>query len=264
MVVVNWDQRGTGKTYATTARDPLSIEQIVADTHELVVYLKERFGVEKIYVMGFSWGTVPGLLVVDRYPEDFYAYLSLSQIVDGLEQERLSLEYVRQVARETDNQKALAELDTIDPAYQSADWYSQLTTQRKWLTRFGGVYHTRTTYSHEAMMLLKASEYSLVDFAFWPLGSSHSLKQVWPELMQLDFVETVPKVQIPVYFFVGRHDSNTPSALIEGYFDQLDAPAGKKLTWFEESAHSILFDEPEKLTQEIIRIVKEQEHTKTR
>ena len=112
-------------------------------------------------------------------------------------------------------------------------------------------------------MLFNASEYSLVDFAFWPLGSSHSLKQVWPELMQLDFGETVPKVQVPVYFFVGRHDHNTPSALIVGYFDQLDAPAGKELTWFEESAHSIFFDEPEKLTQEVTRIVEEQARART-
>jgi pimeloyl-ACP methyl ester carboxylesterase len=82
-------------------------------------------------------------------------------------------------------------------------------------------------------------------------------------LMRLDFAKTVPKIQVPVYFFVGRHDFNTPSALLEGYFDELDAPAGKKLTRFEESAHSILFDEPEKVAQEVIRIVEEQTRTGT-
>jgi len=54
-VVVNWDQRGAGKTYSPTLdKNSLTIEQIVADSHELIIYLKNRFGVEKIYLMGFS------------------------------------------------------------------------------------------------------------------------------------------------------------------------------------------------------------------
>jgi len=75
-VVVNWDQRGAGKSFSP-GFDPsaLSREQLVSDAHELVLYIKERFGVEKIYLMGFSWGTVLGLSLVDQYPDDFAAFI---------------------------------------------------------------------------------------------------------------------------------------------------------------------------------------------
>ena len=88
-VVVTWDQRGAGKS-ASLGFDysTLSIEQMVSDAHELVTYLKTRFGVEKIYLMGFSWGTVIGLSLADRYPQDFYAYIAVSQIVDAATQLR--------------------------------------------------------------------------------------------------------------------------------------------------------------------------------
>ena len=54
-IVVAWDQRGAGKSYA--ALDPTSDitpAQAVADTIELTNYLRERFDEEKIYLLGES------------------------------------------------------------------------------------------------------------------------------------------------------------------------------------------------------------------
>jgi pimeloyl-ACP methyl ester carboxylesterase len=148
-------------------------------------------------------------------------------------------------------------LEGIDHAYESADWLNQLMTQRKWLLKLGGVYHTRTSYTHEVLLLLKSREYSLVESALWTLGSARSLQRMWPELMRLDFSQTVRQVQVPVYFFVGRYDMNTPYPLIEKYYAHLSAPAGKELVWFEDSAHSILIDQPDKIAQELIRVTQQ-------
>jgi len=176
----------------------------------------------------------------------------------------LGLEYVQRVAQETQNQEASRELASIDPAYRVGDWYGQLKTQRKWLTKFGGVYHTADSDSREIGLLLKAAEYSLVEKVLWPLGSDRSLKTLWPEVMQVDFIKTVPQVNVPIYFFAGRYDYNTPSSLAEAYFNALQAPRGKELIWFEDSAHHLFFDQPEKLTQEIIRVKDVQASQKTR
>ena len=255
-VVVNWDQRGAGKS-ASLGFDysTLSIAQMISDAQELVNYLKVRFGVEKIYLMGFSWGTVIGLLLAEQSPQDFYAYIAVSQEVDTAEAEHLSLEYVRQVARQAGDEQAISELARIVPAYQSEDWFSQITTERKWLLHYGGVYHTTSSYIREIWMLLRSHEYSFMEVALWPGRSSASLKSLWPEVMGVNFFETAPAVGCPIYFFAGRFDYNAPSQLAAAYYEQLDAPAGKHFVWFENSAHDLFYDEPERVTTEILAIL---------
>lgn len=255
-VVVNWDQRGAGKSAGLfTKYGELSIEQMVSDAHELIAHLKTRFGVEKIYLMGFSWGGILGLELAARFPEDLYATISVSQEIYPLEAEKLSLEYVRGVALDTGNTQAINELAGIDPTYRGADWLRQLNTQRKWLLQFGGVYHTTDSYSHELWMMLRAPEYSLFDVALWPLGSARSLEQLWPEVMAVNFFESVPEIHVPVYFFVGRYDQNCPPQVTVRYFEQLTAPAGKHMVWFENSAHDPFFDEPDRMVQELIKVI---------
>jgi pimeloyl-ACP methyl ester carboxylesterase len=255
-VVVNWDQSGAGKSAGLEFDyGVLSIERMISDAHELVTYLKTRFGVEKIYVMGFSWGTVIGLPLAARYPQDLYAYIAVSQIVQPAEGERLSLERVRQAARQAGNTSASAELAAIDPSYRRPDWFQQISTERKWLLQLGGVYHTATSYSHEIGMMLKAREYSLAEFALWPGRSSASLKALWGQVMGVNFFKSTPAVGCPVYFFVGRYDDNVPGQLTAAYYAQLAAPAGKHLIWFENSAHDLFFDEPGPVVRETLNVL---------
>ena len=73
-VVVHWDQRGAGKSYdPALSPEQLSVDQFIADTYDLVQYLRQRFNVPKIYLIGHSWGSELGALTVARYPELFYA-----------------------------------------------------------------------------------------------------------------------------------------------------------------------------------------------
>ena len=255
-VVVTWDQRGAGKSQAAFDPGALTVERFVSDTHELILMLKQRLGVERVYLMGFSWGTVPGLLVAARYPEDLYAYVGAGQIVNYAEGERQSLAYVQATARERQDTEGQQALSAIDPAYNTGDWYKRLTIQRTWLLKYGGVYQTADNYNHEALMLLRAPEYSLVDFALWPGASARSLKTFWPALMRLDLAKMVPEVQVPAYFFSGCYDWNSPYPLVEAYYTQLRAPAGKELVWFEDAAHDVFFDQPGAIVETMLRIRK--------
>ena len=254
-IVVNWDQRGAGKSYWAWLRGQHpSYSVLQEDTHALVRYLRDRFNGQKIYLLGFSWGSVLGLQTSHDYPEDIAAYISVSQEVDFKRAEALSLAYVQQTARRLNDQKAIDELANIDPAYQSEDWYDQLMTERKWLTQYNGVYHSTNNYGHEAMMLLKAPEYSLIDFAAWPFSSAKSLRTIWPELMGVSMFDDVPQIDVPVYFLVGEYDQNAPAALTEEYYQFLEAPKGKEFISFEFAAHDIFYDQPKELVEQIIRI----------
>ena len=71
-------------------------------------------------------------------------------------------------------------------------------------------------------------------------------------------MKDAPRLEAPVYFFEGRHDYNTPWELVQEYYDKLDAPKGKTLIWFENSAHSPNLEEPERFSRVMInRVLKE-------
>lgn len=251
-IVVNWDQRGAGKSYNPWIDTrTLTLERFIDDGHQLTGLLKERFNVDKIYLMGFSWGTVPGLNLAVRYPDDYYGYIGVGQVVDMARGEELSLDWVMREAEKDGNHLALTELSAIDPAYVSSDWQEKLGMQRKWLLHYGGVYHTARNYDHEMKMLFSAPEYSWFNRALWPTGNSVSLRQLWPRLMEFRFPGTVDQVDIPVMFIAGRYDRNTPSELAQYYFEHLEAPAGKTFIWSEQAAHDVFHDEPDCLVQAV-------------
>ena len=91
-VVVDWDQRGNGKSMS--AIDPAStytLESIVADTAALSRYLSERFDERKIYLAGTSWGSTLGVLTVQRHPELFHAFIGGGQMVSQRETDIASI-----------------------------------------------------------------------------------------------------------------------------------------------------------------------------
>lgn len=50
-----WEQRGSGMSYSSSIQsDTVTLEQMVSDTVEITNYLRERFGKDKIYLMGHS------------------------------------------------------------------------------------------------------------------------------------------------------------------------------------------------------------------
>ncbi len=82
-VCVQWDQRGAGKSYYSgMPTQNLTVEQILKDAEELVQELQVRFGQNKIYLAGHSWGSYLGMLLIQRHPKLFHAYIGIGQVVD--------------------------------------------------------------------------------------------------------------------------------------------------------------------------------------
>jgi pimeloyl-ACP methyl ester carboxylesterase len=88
-ILVGWDQPGSAKSYPALAPSSgLTIDQEVADTVELTNYLRRRFDEPKIYLLGESWGSVLGVLTVQRHPDLFHAYIGVGQMVNPRETDR--------------------------------------------------------------------------------------------------------------------------------------------------------------------------------
>ena len=262
-VVVTWDQRGAGLSFSKDVPpETMTIEQFITDGHELVEYLKERFGTEKIYVMGHSWGTVIGMYLIDRYPEDFYAYVGIGQVVNKTENERISYEYAYNKAVETGNEKAIRELEEIGPPVDGMYGDDPLSTgafrtQRMWLGKLGGVSYGKTSDLQYYSLYILSPEYTIFDSLNVLKGKSFSIPLMQHQLFGLDFFTEIPEVQVPVYFFTGRHDYNSSFELVEEYYNVLKAPK-KELVWFEESAHSPNLEEPDRFTRLMVeKVLKE-------
>src|SRR6516165_2995545 len=78
--VVNWDQRGAGKSYrAISDAGKMTIDQFVQDTRDLTVYLLAKFHQERLVLVGHSWGSVIAALTVAKYPELYSCYVGIGQ-----------------------------------------------------------------------------------------------------------------------------------------------------------------------------------------
>jgi pimeloyl-ACP methyl ester carboxylesterase len=245
-VVVNWDQRGAGKSFsAKIPEESFTIDQFVEDTHQLVTWLKQRFDQEKIFLVGHSWGSLLGMTVVQKYPEDFHAYVGAGQIADLQRNEQLSYEYVLKQARQRDHKKAIKQLEKIGYPENGEykDGLKGTIIQRKWLTKFGGFLYGESSMNPIIRVYGRSPEYTFLDMIRFMKGSRRSLLCLVDEILDINLIEQVPAVEVPVYFVIGRFDYTTPFVLAEEYFDHLQAPY-KEFIWFENSAHSPPFEEP--------------------
>ena len=237
--VVNWDQRGAGKSYdAIGDSDRMNVGQFVADTRELTMYLLEKFHQDRLVLVGHSWGTVIGALAVSRYPELYSCYVGIGQIGKMAEGEAASYRWTLDQARKHGNRRAIAALTAMGPPPYDDDWQKKTITQRGYLAWFGGeVYRSRLGASGRVLGgLLFSREYTLADRVNVLRGIHGSMRLLWPELFEVDLFESVPEINVPVFLMEGRHDHECPSEIAERYFSQLRAPA-KKLIWFNQSAH---------------------------
>ena len=255
--LVNWDQRGAGKSYSSQIpEDSFTIDQFVSDTHQLTLQLMERFETEKIYLMGHSWGTVIGMKAVYQRPELYHAYFGTAQVVNPARGESISYYYTLESAYADNNKKAVEELRTAGPAQYEIDdtFWDKLLVQRKWLSYYGGAVYNNKNLFPDSLNLF-APEYSLMDFFNLKRGNQSSVHHLWDELLTVNLTEQVPEVEVPVYFLTGRHDYIVPFELVEEYYHLLKAPS-KELIWFENSAHSPIFEEIELFQQILIQNIR--------
>ena len=145
--VVQWDQRGSGKTY--NANDPkkiaptVNVAQMMSDTEAMVRYLRTTYRKPKIFVLGHSWGSVLGLALADKHPEWIYAYIGMGQAIDTMKAEKLGYEATLKAAERAHNATAVKELRAIAPYPGKTLALDKINTERKWSVLLGGLTYGR-------------------------------------------------------------------------------------------------------------------------
>ncbi len=251
--VVQWDQRGAGKTHNSNGKaglEAMSLDRMVEDAHEVTLYLLERFGQDRIFILGHSWGSYLGIRLALEYPDLYHAYIGTGQLVCVADNEALSYQGIQILAEEQGNAEAVAALKELgSPPYTQ----EQLMIQRQWLMKLGGAFYGETSPMPLMKIIASAPEYSLMDvYAFFEGGDS--IEHVYDPLMAVDLWTRGLDFQVPIFFFLGRYDYNTPSPLAEVYLSEIRAPL-KEIVWFEESAHTPMVAQMDEFARALIERV---------
>jgi pimeloyl-ACP methyl ester carboxylesterase len=247
-VVVHWDQRGAGASCPGTDFSTLTRERVVADALELSEQLARRFGGGKIFLLGHSWGSVVGALAVQARPELFHAYVGLGQVVNGRRNEELSYRFVLEEAKRRGDSEALAELERIRPPYPTT---RELGVQRRWLNAYRGSIHDMERAREVLPAALFGREYTLPTRLRYFSCFQRSIDRLWDGLDAFDTIAQIPRLEVPVYLFTGRHDWNTPFPLIEEWAARLEAPH-VEIVWFEGAGHAPPIEAPEEFQRRLI------------
>lgn len=255
--VVQWDQRGAGKTYA--ANDPATVaptmtrSRMITDAEEMVSSLRREFGKERIFVLGHSWGSSLGIELARRHPDWLHAYIGMGQITNSPESERRGLRFALDAARSDKNDAAVRDLESLGdyaaPGQPIA--LPDLYKQRKWLGYYGGAVFGRKNFDHEGAAARLSPEYTDADLRTIWKANDFSAERLLAETIALDFSKYT-RFDCPIILLNGRHDYNVSASAAAEWFEKVQAPS-KTLVWFESSAHEMFNEEPGKMLMSLVR-----------
>jgi proline iminopeptidase len=242
--VVTWDQRGAGRSYP--ALDPvatLTVDSMVADTLAVTDHLRARFGQDRIYLLGQSWGSTLGVLAVQAAPEKYVAFIGTGQMVSQLATDTAFYQDALSWAGSTGRTNLHQELTEIGPPpYASILNYETALTQE----------HEVYPYDHSANSEgaggfsenLLVPEYSLIEQVHLLGAFMDSFTALYPQLQGIDFRDGTTRFDVPVFFVQGRNEAGGRARLFDEWYPTIEAPA-KDVTYLATSGHRPLFEQPQ-------------------
>jgi pimeloyl-ACP methyl ester carboxylesterase len=255
--MVWWEQRGAGMSFSTDIPpETMTMEQMISDTIEVADYLRDRFDHDRILLLGHSWGSYLGIQVAAAAPERFLAYVGMAQIVHQLRSEVMAHAFLLETYRARGDTAMVRRLEAA-PVSMEASTSPEWMQLRDAAMHRAGVGHTRDISSVVTGIFLpvwRVRAYTLTDKINVWRGKLWSRPFFWEALLQDDLSARLTDFDLPVHFFVGRYDQTANPDLSRAYFDAIHAPV-KRFHVFENSAHSPLFEEPERATEILLNDV---------
>lgn len=231
--LVQWDQPGGGATHLKNlekGEGPLTIERYVADGLAVAEWVRERLSVDRLVLLGNSWGSLLGLIMVRRRPDLFSAFVGTSQPVSGPRGGKLGYDLALEAARKRGDLLAVTALERVGPPPHA--------TLQEFLVR--------QTYSNPPGLPPSPAEAAAMAamarfFAPPPPDARYVARGLPPYDFMTTFMATqavmFPQVagweaeaeglafDIPVFVLQGENDINTPVALARELVERIDAPA---------------------------------------
>ena len=257
--VVLWDQRGSGMTYGANPApgedERLTIERLRDDGLAVAQLVADHLGQRKLILMGSSWGSVLAVHMARARPELFHAYVGVSQVVNGQENNADAYAGVLALARKASDAEQQPRLEALgNPPWtnprnfgvmrRAIRKYEAMATDaapKQWWQP-GAIYTTaKAQADYEA-----GEDYSFLQF----VGLRGDGMQSKIDLRSLGM-----EFKLPVYLVQGEQDLLTSAAVTRRYFDQIKAPR-KELVLVPRAGHDPnqpLMDAQFKVLEERVR-----------
>jgi pimeloyl-ACP methyl ester carboxylesterase len=254
--VVQWDERGTGRTYRKTGNSiapTMTVDRMTQDGIEVAEFLRTHLHKDKVILVGHSWGSFLGIHMIKERPDLFSAYVGTGQIVGWPSWKKQSeLHHARVVAaaQAANNLEALHELSTLNTLPGEKDHAVLI----KW-TRFFGLV---LPYDERPVIKFRIPppvmpDFSLLDWYYYIKGGRFSRNVIdGPNglLLKADLRTLGLGFSVPIFFFEGTNDMLVPMEPAEQYFNEISAPH-KEFVRFEKADHFLPLNRPDEFLKEL-------------
>lgn len=246
--IVQWDQPGGGATLARNGiagTGDLSIARYARDAEAVAEWATGHLAVDKLVVMGTSWGTLLGLHLAARRPDLVAAYVGAGQFVDGPRGARYGYDTALRDARLRGDAAAVAELEGAGPPPYSRfedflvrQKYVNPPSQKPSALDAAAMADAAKVLSEPTPREARyvARDLPEIDAV---AGFLNTQRAVFAETGAFDADALGTEFKVPMFFFQGADDLNTPTALVRDYFERIDAPV-KRLEILPEVGHLIV------------------------
>lgn len=227
-VVVQWDQRGGGKTLARAGGvvDPnIDMASMVADGTAVSEYLRRHLHKTKIVIVGHSWGSILGVRMALARPDLYAAFIGTGQVV-GTTRMRQRWQYADLLARAraAGDTKGLAELrDQAGPP----PWSDGSAPMMHMVHAAGPYLPPALSYGQNVRAVLTAPHWSLGDVLALQHGMGGMLQtKLWTREARDANIGASDRVfVVPVIVIQGERDATTPAEFARAWLDRIQAPA---------------------------------------
>lgn len=261
--VINYDQRGCGRTYYANGKsfENLTVEQLERDLDAIVDYACERFGQDKVVIMGHSWGTILGTVYAKNHPGKVSAYIGVSQCISNLFDGKIVIGEKALAVASSKNKKDAEELEaalsrmrdvsdydemSVDDLMTAASLSSKYLACEGEMSSMGQMWTGLTSPQMNMqdvgwfMHMTNTSEFfasqrALMEYAFFGF----------------DLNEMGSEYEFPVYYIAGSDDYAVPQELAKKYYDTVTAP-DKEFVTVENTGHSMFMDNPEEFSRVVL------------
>jgi pimeloyl-ACP methyl ester carboxylesterase len=234
-VLVQWDERGAGRTFSKNGAAGVTLERQVTDGIDLSEQLRRRFPRQKLILLGHSWGSVVATGMVQQRPELFAAYVGTGQVASWADTVQFQFDFLKRRYKEQGEATALAALEAIgkpDPK-NLGQYFGFSRPIRRNLNP------SDTAWFADMLKLAKANGETETTIKATSDGMTASGAALVEGLVTEDLPATASTFKIPYYIIQGRHDLFAPTPLAEAYFAKVSAPK-KRMIVIEDAGHFAL------------------------